>query len=85
MDKFGMHNQTENLFAKHPGTGHADTTRHQWLTNQHRDTLAHYVADDSMALFIAMVEGESVARTRSDMLQRMRQPCGPAPPAATGT
>ncbi|KAJ1722930.1 hypothetical protein LPJ61_005875 [Coemansia biformis] len=79
MDKFGMHNQTEHMFARYAGTGHADTTRHQWLTSQHRDTLAHYVADDSLAMYIAMAEGESVARVKSGMLQRMRQPCGPPP------
>ncbi|KAJ2797815.1 hypothetical protein H4R21_004170 [Coemansia helicoidea] len=79
MDKFGMHNQTEHMFAKCSGTGNADTTKHQWLTSQHRDTLAHYVADDSLAMYIAIAEGDSVARVKSRMLQRMRQPCGPPP------
>ncbi|KAJ2161763.1 hypothetical protein GGF46_001182 [Coemansia sp. RSA 552] len=79
MDKFGMHNQTEQLYARHPGTGSADTTKHQWLAHQHRDTLAHYVADDSLATLIAVAEGESVTRVRLGMLQRMQAPCGPAP------
>ncbi|KAJ1822474.1 Splicing factor 3B subunit 5, partial [Coemansia sp. RSA 2671] len=82
MDKFGMHSQTEQLHARHIGTGNADTTKHQWLTNQHRDTLAHYVSDDSLATYISIAEGESAARTKFNMLQRMRQPCGPPPAQA---
>ncbi|KAJ1800990.1 Splicing factor 3B subunit 5 [Coemansia sp. RSA 2399] len=79
MDKFGMHSQTEQLHARHIGTGNADTTKYEWLTNQHRDTLAHYVADNSLAMYISIAEGEAVARTKFNMLQRMYQPCGPPP------
>ncbi|KAJ1986806.1 hypothetical protein GGI25_001003 [Coemansia spiralis] len=79
MDKFGMHSQTEQLHARHVGTGNADTTKHQWLAHQHRDTLAHYVADNSLATYISIAEGETVARTKFNMLQRMQQPCGPPP------
>ncbi|KAJ1813064.1 hypothetical protein LPJ56_005288 [Coemansia sp. RSA 2599] len=82
MDKFGMHSQTEQLFARHVGTGNADTTRHTWMTNQHRDTLSHIVADNSLATYIAIAEGESVERIRLNMLQRMRSPCGPKPKAS---
>ena len=28
------------LASKHIGTGHADTTRHEWLQNQHRDMVS---------------------------------------------
>ncbi|KAJ2082254.1 hypothetical protein H4R24_001700 [Coemansia sp. RSA 988] len=79
MDKFGMHNQTEQLYARYEGTGNADTSRYEWLTNQHRDTLAHYVMDDSLAMFISIAEGNSVTRTKLNMLERMQQPCGPPP------
>ncbi|KAJ2303661.1 hypothetical protein IWW52_005447 [Coemansia sp. RSA 2704] len=79
MDKFGMHNQTESMYARYSGTGSASISKHQWITHQHRDTLAHYVADDSLAMLISIAEGESMARTKLNMLQRMQQPCGPPP------
>ncbi|KAJ2421287.1 hypothetical protein GGF47_004023, partial [Coemansia sp. RSA 2524] len=82
MDKFGMHNQTEHMYARYSGTGNSDISKHQWITHQHRDTLAHYVADDSMAMLVSIAEGESVERTKFNMLQRMQQPCG-APPTKT--
>ncbi|KAJ1999817.1 Splicing factor 3B subunit 5, partial [Coemansia thaxteri] len=49
---------------------------------QHRDTLAYYVADNSLATYISIVEDESIARTKFNMLQRMRRPCGPPPAQA---
>ncbi|KAI7822833.1 splicing factor 3B subunit 5/RDS3 complex subunit 10 [Kickxella alabastrina] len=83
MDKFGMHSQTEQMHARHVGTGNADTTKHQWLTNQHRDTLTQYVTDNSLATYIAIAEGESLSRVKFNMLQRMREPCGPTPAAGS--
>ena len=29
--------------SKYVGTGHADTTKHEWLVNQHRDTTASII------------------------------------------
>ncbi|KAJ2232926.1 Splicing factor 3B subunit 5, partial [Coemansia sp. RSA 485] len=79
---FGMHSQTEQLFARHVGTGNADTKKHTWLTNQHRDTLSHIVSDYSLSTYVAIAEGESVERVRFNMLQRMGRPCGPPPNAS---
>ncbi|KAI8319723.1 splicing factor 3B subunit 5/RDS3 complex subunit 10, partial [Martensiomyces pterosporus] len=67
------------MHAKYVGTGTADISKHRWLANQHRDTLAYYVADTSLATYISIAEGESIARTKFSMLQKMQQPCGPPP------
>ncbi|KAJ1843667.1 hypothetical protein LPJ73_005423 [Coemansia sp. RSA 2703] len=82
MDKFGMHSQTEQLFARHPGTGNADTTKHTWLTNQHLDTYAHIASNRGLTAYIAIAEGESVEETRLKMLRRMIEPCGTPPSSA---
>ncbi|KAJ1939778.1 hypothetical protein EC988_007220, partial [Linderina pennispora] len=63
MDKFGMNSQTEHWHAKYVGTGNPDISKHEWFVNQHRDTLAYYASDNSLAAFISIAEGESIART----------------------
>ena len=36
-ERYNIHSQLEHLQSKYIGTGHADTTKWEWLTNQHRD------------------------------------------------
>lgn len=38
-DRYNIHSQLEHLQSKYIGTGHADTNKWEWLTNQHRDRL----------------------------------------------
>jgi len=38
-ERYNIHSQLEHLQSKYIGTGHADTTKWEWLTNQHRDRL----------------------------------------------
>ncbi|KAL0252626.1 hypothetical protein I308_102018 [Cryptococcus tetragattii IND107] len=38
--RYTANTQLEQLHARYTGTGHADTTKYEWLTHQHRDTLA---------------------------------------------
>ena len=75
-----VHAQLEHLQAKYVGTGHADTTKFEWAVNQHRDTHALYVGFDSLNMFIAVAENESIGRVKYNSLQKMIQPCGPPPP-----
>ena len=70
----------DHLYAKQVGCGHPDTTRWQFLTNVHRDTLASHVGHHSRLAYTATAYNESTARTRIRLLERMVQPCGPPPP-----
>ena len=83
----GGNNMTaEQLSSRYIGTGHADMTKHAWLTNQHRDTAAstvgHYA--DQLAYY-AVATNESMGRTRLELLESMLQPCGPPPPPPKDT
>ncbi|KAI9595632.1 splicing factor 3B subunit 5/RDS3 complex subunit 10, partial [Syncephalis fuscata] len=80
MDRVNINSQIEHLQSKHVGTGHADTNKYEWLTNQHRDTYASLLGHPNLTAYIAVSEGETTARTRSKLLQKMLQPCGPPVP-----
>jgi len=49
-ERYNIHSQLEHLQSKYIGTGHADTTKWEWLTNQHRDRLALLSALVTVAL-----------------------------------
>ena len=61
------------------GTGHADTNKWEWLTNQHRDSSASYLGHFDMLNYFALAENEAKARVKFNMLEKMVQPCGPPP------
>lgn len=42
-ERFHVLSQLDHLQSKYTGTGHADTTRWEWLVNQHRDTYASMI------------------------------------------
>ncbi|ORZ39489.1 splicing factor 3B subunit 10-domain-containing protein [Catenaria anguillulae PL171] len=63
-DRFTLNTQLEHLQSKHVGTGHADTTRYEWLVNQHRDTLALMIGSRHLTAQMALAEGESIARAK---------------------
>ncbi|KAJ1982748.1 hypothetical protein H4R35_000107 [Dimargaris xerosporica] len=65
--------------AKYVGTGHPETTKHQWLVNQHRDTYSSIIGHPNLLAHVAVAENESLERTRVKLLQKMIQPCGPPP------
>ena len=64
-----VHSQLEHLQAKYVGTGHADTTKFDWAVNQHRDSYALYVGMDSLSMYFAIAENESVGRVKFSCLQ----------------
>ena len=41
-DRYNINSQLEHLQSKYIGTGHADTNKWEWVTNQHRDSYASY-------------------------------------------
>ena len=78
-DRYNIHSQLEHLQSKYIGTGHADTTKWEWLTNQHRDTLASFTGHFDMLNYLAIAENETKARLKFNYLKKMVQPCGPPP------
>lgn len=69
-----------DLVLRHPGTGHSDTSKHEWLTHQHRDTLASLAGHYDRVLHLSVAENVSVARLRHHMLEQLAgETCGPAP------
>eukprot|EP01094_Clydonella_sp_ATCC50884_P022711 TRINITY_DN5275_c0_g1_i1.p2 TRINITY_DN5275_c0_g1~~TRINITY_DN5275_c0_g1_i1.p2 ORF type:complete len:102 (-),score=22.96 TRINITY_DN5275_c0_g1_i1:58-363(-) len=76
-----LQSQLEHLQAKYVGTGHADTTRYEWASNQHRDSYASYIGHAHMSQYFALAQNESVGRTRYEMMEKMVLPLGPRPAA----
>lgn len=81
-DRYNIHSQLEHLQSKYIGTGHADTTKYEWLQNQHRDSLASYLGHSDLLAFYAIAENETLARVRFNLMEKMLQPCGPPPEKA---
>ena len=70
---------TDQLQARYVGTGHADLAKHLWMVQQHRDTYASHIGHYDQLSYLAVAQNESVGRTRLEFLQKMIEPCGPAP------
>ena len=77
--RFQFQSQLEHLQMKFVGAGHADTTKHEWVTNHRRDSYASYIGHAPLNNFFAIAQNVSVGRVKYQMLQDMYQPCGAAP------
>ena len=75
-DRYNIHSQLEHLQSKYIGTGHGDTSRYDWLSNQHRDSYASYVGHFDLLNYVTIAENESKARVRFNLMEKMLQPCG---------
>ena len=78
-ERYNIHSQLEHLQSKYIGTGHADTSKYEWLVNQHRDSFASYQSHFDMLNLFAIAENESKARIKFNLMEKMLQPCGPPP------
>ncbi|KAL7417514.1 splicing factor 3B subunit 5/RDS3 complex subunit 10 [Mrakia frigida] len=78
--RYTTNTQIEQLHARYTGTGHADMTKYEWLTHQARDTYASIIGHAPLLSYVSLADGESLGRTKFEMLERMLQPCGPPPP-----
>lgn len=76
-DRYNIHSQLEHLQSKYIGTGHADITKFEWILNQHRDSYSSYLGHFDMSNFFAIVENETKARVKFNIMEKMIQPCGP--------
>ena len=81
-DKLRTLQQLEHLQAKFVGTGHADTTRHEWTNNIIRDSYASYIGHPPLLAYMALGMGESKEIVRGKMIESMVR--GGGPPPATG-
>ncbi|KAI9302839.1 splicing factor 3B subunit 5/RDS3 complex subunit 10 [Cunninghamella echinulata] len=79
MDRLNINSQIEHLQSKYIGTGHADTIKHEWLSNQHRDTYASIIGHNPLLSYISVAENESKGRVKANLLEKMTMPCGPPP------
>ena len=76
-DKLRTLQQLEALQAKFIGTGHADTTRHEWTNNIVRDSYASYIGHPPMLGYMALGMGESRDKVRSACIEKMVRGVGP--------
>lgn len=78
-DKLRTQQQLEALATRYIGTGHADTTKFEWTSNIHRDSLASYVGHPPMLSYMSVGLGQAKELTRMQCLEKMIRPVG-APP-----
>jgi len=78
-DKLRATQQLEQLQARYIGTGHADTTKFEWVSNVHRDTLATYVGHPPLLEYMSVATGEPMAKMRAKFIERMIRPVGNPP------
>lgn len=69
----------DQLKAKYIGTGDADISKYEWVTNMHRDTLASHVGHYDQMSYYAVAQNESMGRVKLEFIEKMLQPCGRPP------
>lgn len=68
-DRFSFNKSFEHIQNKFVGTGHSDITKYEWVTNQHRDTLASHIGHYDMLSYIAVAQNDSIGRVRYQLLE----------------
>jgi splicing factor 3B subunit 5 len=81
-DKLRAQQQLEALQAKFVGVGSADTPKHEWLCNMHRDSATSYIGHPPLLQYLSIGLGQCREKTRVQMLERMIRPVGPPPPVS---
>ncbi|KAL5337640.1 splicing factor 3B subunit 10-domain-containing protein [Aspergillus crustosus] len=78
-DKLRTLQNLEAQQTRYIGTGHADTTKHEFLSNIVRDSYASYVGHAPLLGYMALGMGESREKVRAMMLERMVRGVGSPP------
>lgn len=78
-DKLRTLQQLEHLQQKYIGTGHADTTRHEWTNNIVRDSYASYIGHPALLSYMSLGMGECREVVRASFVEKMVRGVGPAP------
>ncbi|KAK9383232.1 splicing factor 3B, subunit 5 [Kockiozyma suomiensis] len=76
-DKLRAQQQLEQLQARYIGVGHADTTKHEWMNNIQRDSLALYVGHPALLQHFSVALNEPQQKVRKMFIDKTIQPCGP--------
>ncbi len=69
----------DQLKAKYIGTGDADMSKYEWVTNMHRDTLASHIGHYDQMSYYAVAQNESMGRVRLEFIEKMLMPCNRPP------
>lgn len=78
-EKTIFQSQFEHQQSKYIGAGHSEISQHEWVTNQHRDTIAAYIGHSHFITYFSIVNNESQSRTRYELLKKIYLPCGVDP------
>lgn len=78
-DKLRTLQALEALQSKYVGTGHADTTRHDWTNNIVRDSYASYIGHPPLLSYMALGMGEPREKVRAMFIEKMIRGAGPPP------
>ncbi|KAI9029389.1 splicing factor 3B subunit 5/RDS3 complex subunit 10 [Hyaloraphidium curvatum] len=76
MERGSVQSQLEHLQSKFVGTGHADTNKYEFVTNQHRDSYASYIGHRNLIGYFAIAENESIGRMKFNFLEKCLAPTG---------
>ncbi|KAL9022838.1 MAG: hypothetical protein Q9180_008549 [Flavoplaca navasiana] len=68
-DKLRTQQQLEQLQARDVGTGRADTTKFEWASNIHRDSLASYIGHPPLLAYMSLGMGEPKEKVRAMFLE----------------
>lgn len=74
MDKLRSAQQLEQLQARYIGTGNADTSKHEWICNIHRDSYASYIGHPALLEYFAIAQGIPQQQAKTQFIERMIQP-----------
>lgn len=68
--------QNEFLFqkSKYIGVGNADTSREEFITNIHRDTLSSIIQHDSLLQYTALATNTPKILLKQQLIKKMVQP-----------
>lgn len=83
-DKLRTQQQLEALQNKYIGTGHADTTKHEWTSNIARDSYASYQGHIPLLHYMSIGMGLPMEKVRLHCMEQMVLPVGPAPAVEDG-
>lgn len=73
-DKLHAQAKLEHVQGRYIGTGHADTTKEEWVMNNQRDLLSSLAGHSPLLEYMASAENVSCERTRYSLLDKMAQP-----------
>ena len=78
-DKLRTLQQLESLQAKYIGTGHADTTKHEWTNTIVRDSYASYIGHPALLSYMSLGMGEPKEVVRGQFIEKMVRGVGSPP------